>query len=1445
MKQFYNFRMCQKFAVLLCASILFFSPQLKSQSVQNPNNPNNLPYIPNRGCSSGILPQQFETWVQSITPQSGRLGGGQTQSIYNIPVVVHVIHNNEALNSISSTTGGNLNAAQIQDQINILNKDFNGMNADTSLIPSAFKPFQGKFQINFCLAVVNPTGGIMAEPGIDRINRSSSPYNFSAPPYSMTYIDATIKPATIWNTSKYMNMWVCGISGGILGYATFPNPGTSGLSGLSAPYGSTTTDGLVMLNTAFGSVGTASAGAPYNKGRTATHEIGHWLGLRHIWGDNGQCGATDYCNDTPPQKGGTASPAGCNYGCPTYPFQANTCTITGQSNTNGDMFMNFMDYTNDACMYMFTNDQKTRAQLIMTNSPMRLGLLTSTVCNAPTTVNDIGILYVSSPTFSQSITCSTSINPSVMLYNYGTNTITSATFSYNVSGVGTQTTPWTGVIAPSSSLMVGLPSVTGISSGNKVYNIGIYSPNGTTDPNMNNNVSNQPFTLSGQMSLTASSNATICSGNSVTLTASGATNYTWLPINTTGSLTVVSPSVTTNYTVYASNSVCATSTVVNVTVGGLLTLSVSANQTICAGTSLTLQANGATSYSWNTGVLSNAINISPSVTTVYTVTGYSGACFDTKTISVTIGTLPISISSLSLCTGASGTLTATGASNYTWSNASNGQSIVVNPSVSASYSVIGSNGTCTGTAVQFVTVAPLPVITASNSAICQGMSLVFNPSGACSYTYSSGSNTVTPSATSSYTIFGTSCSSGCVGSSVVNVTVNPSPTITAIASNASVCIGNPVTLSVSSVGNAASTYTWFNGSNSTSITLTPSVSGTYSVAGTGIGCTSTNTISVGVNPLPVISVSNYTICSGGSATLTPSGAVSYSWSTGSNLNSIVVTPSANTIYTVTGANANNCVNSNTVSVSIGSSLSVLINAPTGVCTGNSATLIASGANSYTWSNSANTTSIIVNPTSTGTYSVIGASGTCTGSAVQTISVSAAPVITIGSAPSLTICPGSNATLTASGAGNFSWSSGGSGSSIVVSPSVNTIYTVTGSNNGCSSSASVSINTGGASINLTVNASANSICAGSQATLYVIGANTYSWSTGATSFSIVVTPTATSIYTVTGNNGSCQGVATKTLNVIPASAINVNASPSFTVCLGKSVVLTASGSFSNYTWSNSSVTGNSISITPTTTASYTVSAGSATATCPSLNIFSVVVNPNPVSSLSVTNASCGNSCNGQLNAFSNGGTSPYTYSLSGSTCSSIPCINLCAGLYTLNTIDNAGCRSFNIFSITNTQNTMIANITATHATCGTCADGVLSVIPSGGNAPYTYLWAPIGGTVSTASGLSTGCYTVTVTDAGGCSTKSWDCVGIATGINGKVLMANDLQLFPNPTKGLLNIQLSGFTFNYALYSSIGQLIAIEKNVNNATAIHLDNLAKGIYIVEISVGDAVVRKKIVKE
>ncbi|PBQ32447.1 hypothetical protein CNR22_11925 [Sphingobacteriaceae bacterium] len=576
-----------------------------------------------RSCATPLLPQQFETWVQSITPKPGKYGSANVQSVFNIPVIVHIIHDNEAVNSISATSGNNLNAAQVIDQINILNKDFNGTNADTNLIPSVFKPLLGKFQVNFCLAVVNPTGGIMAEPGIDRINRVSKGWN--ALPYSKSYVDATVKANSIWNTNQYLNVWVLPLGSGLLGYATFPNPGTSGIAGLGNTFGSATTDGVVILNTSFGSIGTAQSGS-YNKGRTVTHEIGHWVGLRHVWGD-ANCG-TDYCNDTPPAQ--TA-----NFGCPTYPFNSGTCT----GNTTGEMTMNFMDYTDDACMQMFTADQKYRAQLILSNSPMRVALVTSTVCNLPTASNDIGISFVSKPIYSETVSCINYIDPVINVTNYGSNTITTALFSFNVDGVATQTLGWTGTVAPNASFTLALTQITGLNLGSHLFNVSVSAPNAGVDNNLSNNSNQQQFSIVTNSFVFTAPSATICHGTPAVVTASGATSYTWSsgPISQSVSL---NPSVTTIYTVTAGLGSCVMTKTVKVTVLASPVISIDKTH-VCEGTASTITAAGANTYTWSSGENTPDIEVILSANSTFTLKAKStSTCVTTEIYTISVDPLP-------------------------------------------------------------------------------------------------------------------------------------------------------------------------------------------------------------------------------------------------------------------------------------------------------------------------------------------------------------------------------------------------------------------------------------------------------------------------------------------------------------------------------------------------------------------------------------------------------------------------------------------------------------------------------------------------------------------------------------------------------------------------------------------------------------------------------------
>ncbi len=227
------------------------------------------------------------------------------QAAITIPVVVNVVYR---------TAAENVSDAQIQSQIDVLNKDFNATNSDfNSYIPTEYANLKANVGITFRLAAVyrKQTTKVSFRTNDDVKKTSKGGLNPTDP------------------TTK-LNLWVCTLSNSILGYAQFPG-------------GPAATDGVVILNTAFGTVGTAAA--PFNLGRTATHEVGHWVNLRHIWGD-ATCG-NDQVDDTPLHN--TA-----NYGCPA---QGHLSTCSG---TPKEMWMNYMDYTDDRCMYMFSTGQSAR-----------------------------------------------------------------------------------------------------------------------------------------------------------------------------------------------------------------------------------------------------------------------------------------------------------------------------------------------------------------------------------------------------------------------------------------------------------------------------------------------------------------------------------------------------------------------------------------------------------------------------------------------------------------------------------------------------------------------------------------------------------------------------------------------------------------------------------------------------------------------------------------------------------------------------------------------------------------------------------------------------------------------------------------------------------------------------------------------------------------------------
>ncbi|MBL7912358.1 MAG: SBBP repeat-containing protein [Bacteroidia bacterium] len=405
--------------------------------------------------------------------------------------------------------------------------------------------------------------------------------------------------------------------------------------------------------------------------------------------------------------------------------------------------------------------------------------------------------------------------------------------------------------------------------------------------------------------------------------------------------------------------------------------------------------------------------------------------------------------SLSICANKSTTLSASSSGAVSWfSNATGGASIgtgtnYVTPILSTgTYTYYAEALTCvtsvTRTAVT-VTVNPNPTITVNSGTICSGKIFTMTPSGGISYTYSSGSNTVSPLANNSFTVSGSN-TFGCVNTAISNVVVNATPTIS--VNNGTICSGQIFTM----VPSGGVSYTYSSGSN----TVSALTNSTYTVIGiSSQGCTNTAVSNLVVNTTPTLTVNGGAVCPGGSFTFTPSGASTYTFSSGS----AVVTPTSTTNYTITGTSAQGCNASQVVATVVyTNNLVITISSSNTVCNGQATTLTGNGASTYSWSTGATTPTISVTPTSNTTYSVIGASGSCSNTAVKSITVNPNPTVTAVSSTSL-ICVGQTATLTASGANSYVWSPSGSGVTVVISPTVTSTYTVTGADgNGCSNTA---------------------------------------------------------------------------------------------------------------------------------------------------------------------------------------------------------------------------------------------------------------------------------------------------------------------------------------------------------------------------------------------------------
>jgi hypothetical protein len=729
----------------------------------------------------------------------------------------------------------------------------------------------------------------------------------------------------------------------------------------------------------------------------------------------------------------------------------------------------------------------------------------------------------------------------------------------------------------------------------------------------------------------------------INLTALGGTapySYTWMPSG--GNSSLASNLTAGTYTCLISdNNACQTSVIVGVTQPAPVNvIGFATNTLVCYGQSSTLLGGGALFYSW-TGGVTNGVAFVPSSTSAYTVTGTNASgCTGSAVVSVSVNPVPtLAISSTSLiCSGNTATLSVTGADTYTWSTLSNSSSVSVSPAVTTVYTVAGTNSVgCQNS--QSVTVSVInsnPVVTANTNSpvICYGFSTVLYGSGAVSYTWSGGiTNNLafTPSVSTSYTVTGgNACGTG---SSVIQITVNPLPAITANASSTAVCIGNPVTL----FGGGGVSYLWTGGVVNNSA-FVPLVSSSYTVTGTDInGCTNTAVRSIIVNPLPNVSanVSNSVVCLGSSIFLTGSGAQTYSW-TGGVTDGVWFSIPASMVFTVTGTDANGCQNTAVQSVTVLTVPVVTASISNSqVCAGATVMVNASGAATYTWSGGAiNATAFV--PLTSQVYTVLGANQCGMGSAMVSLTVNALPNVTANASNSV-VCAGSTVALSGGGALSYTWS-GGISNNTPFAPLVTGTYSVTGSDaSGCTNTAVTGVTVNSLPV-VTASVSNPVVCFGSQVILTGGGATSYTWSHGVLN-GVAFVPSLTANYSVTGTDANgCQGSAVRSVTVHQLPVVTANANTTL-ICYGNSVVLNGSGA-NTYTWSGGRTNG--VAFFPTANATYTVNGTNTLTGCTNTNVavISISVNPLPVISASANPIAV---CMGQSTTFSVSGADTYTWS----------------------------------------------------------------------------------------------------------------------------------------------------------------------------------------------------------
>ncbi|MBI5220184.1 MAG: PKD domain-containing protein [Bacteroidia bacterium] len=1355
------------FFVLLFVSIETYFGQVINNATKTPKRKcGTMEYMaqlesadPNISINRQMLEEFTQNWIANNPNYSS-----SSKAVITVPVVVHVVY---------KLAAENITDARVQEQINVLNTDYAGLNTHSLQAFAGTPSLKANTNLQFCLAQRKPDG--TATNGIDRVSTTVTSFSTN---------DAVKKTAQggadAWDPTKYVNIWVCNLGGGLCGYAQFPYAAQGG--------GVNSTFGVVIMYKYFGVTG---AVAPYNLGGTTTHEIGHCFNLFHIWGDDGgACTGTDQCADVPNQA---------NY---TYGAHTGVLTDACSSSSPGIMYTNFMDYTDDISYANFTPNQTSRIQAVFAGGGPLNSLTTSNGCVPP------GSSLPTVTTTAASGIGSTTATSGGNVTADGGATVTARGVCWattaNPVATGNHTTNGTGTGTFTSSL-------TGLTPGT-LYHIRAYATN-SAGTAYGSDLTFTTSTVAVPVANFTANNTLVCAGSTVQFTDQSSntpTSWAWtFTGGTPSSSSLQNPSVVYNtagtYTVtlIATNSAGSNTktqtnyiTVVNQTVAGFTT----ANTTVCTGTSVQFtdqSTNSPASWSWT---FQGAV---PSTSTAQNpTTAYSAP-----------GTYRVTLIATNVCGSNTKTI-----NNYI---------TVINPVVT-NFSANNTN-ICSGSSVQF---SDLTTNTPSS------WSWTFTGGTPSSSALQNPSVTYSALGTYSVTLI---ASNGCgpVTKTMTNyITVSVAPVASFSASPTSACVGNAVQFTDNSTASPTSwSWTFTGGAPSSSAQQNPSVtysaSGTYSATliATNACGNNTKTISniVVVNPLPVASftatnTSSSTACDG-SATANVTGGTApftYAWSATANqlfspgqTGNITKNTTTNFTLNVTGLGNMNgtSVKLDNIKLSIThGSLSKLTKISL-LAPDNTEVILSQGGLSG------------INLTNTA-FSMSGANLITTGTAPYT-----GTYLPIGNFSSYNNNQSANGAWTLRFVnGNQNGCSVGSWSlTFTVSQTGQTAgslcagtYTVTVTNSaGCSGTGNVTIvqaNNLASAISASTNVTCNGASTGS-ATVTATGGTgpyTYLWSNGATTAS--VSNLAAGVNTVTVTD-AVLSTSVSSVTLTQPSAITVTPSSTNVNCYGGNngtINLTVAGGVAPYTylWSNSATTSN---ISGLAAGSYTVTVKDAN-NCTKTSVTTITQPASAiVASISTyTNVACNGGNNGSATVLASGGTPGYTYVWSaGGTLATRN--NLSAGTYTVTTTDIKGCTDTAIAIISQPAAISIST-TVTDASCGS-SNGAATSVATGGTGSYTYTWSN-GALTSSISNVAAGSYTVTVTDANNCTATKTVTINNISGPTANI--SNSNVSCNGASTGSASVAVTGGTAPYTYLWSSGA----------GTGSTASNLSAGVYFVTVS-------------